>query len=364
MRNITKRVFWVLAVALAASPRPAQANPEIYQRAIHSTGWVIVPTDDAMASGTCWLVDKDKKLLVTCEHVVGKAKDVLVYFPRFEQEELLVESGDYLRKQTPIDGRVLAVDADRDLALVQLTSLPEGVEALPLAKKSPSPGETVHSIGNSGLYDGLSSGSLWWYTQGTVRQVSLHRVESKDKKVRVRMIETQSPVNRGDSGGPVLNNQAEVVGVTDSYDARERLVSQNIDVQEVRAFLAGAAVAQAAPAAPKDPRAQSMFGDWKFQIRKAPAATGKSEPKLLAGSGSFRRDGSFVLTSQKGNRTHHRQGKFIYLNGVLWLIFDGFDASSRLVWQNADRFTLKSADSELVFDRDNKAKVAKTNPTR
>src|SRR5205823_3994391 len=199
------------------------------------------------------------------------------FFPRFDGDELLVESGDYLRKQTPIDGRVLATDGNRDLALVQLASLPDGIEPLPLAQKSPSPGETVHSIGNSGLYEGLSSGSLWWYTQGTVRQVSLHRVEAKDKKARVRMIETQSPVNRGDSGGPVLNNQAEVVGVTDSYDARERLVSQNIDVQELRTFLAGATLAQAAPAAPKDPRTLAMVGDWKFHVRKAADAKGKAD---------------------------------------------------------------------------------------
>ena len=360
MRSISKP--WLVRAAVAAAfallaQQAARADPEIYQRAIRSTGWVIVPSDDAMASGTCWLVDSEKKLLVTCEHVVGKSKDVLVYFPRFERDELLVESGDYLRKLTPIDGRVLATDAERDLALVQLAALPAGVEALPLAKKSPSPGETVHSIGNSGLYDGLSSGSLWWYTQGTVRQVSLHRVESKDKKVRVRMIETQSPVNRGDSGGPVLNGRGEVVGVTDSYDARERLVSQNIDIQEVRKFLAGAALAQAAPAAPKDARGQAMVGDWKFQVRKAADAKGKAEVKAFGGSGSFRRDGSFVLTSQKGAEAHHRQGKFIYLNGVLWLIFDGFDASSRLTWQNQDRFTLKSGESELVFERD-KAKVA------
>src|SRR5262249_52591585 len=53
-----------------------------------------------------------------------------------------------------------------------------------------------------------------------------------------KMLETQSPINPGDSGGPVVNDNLELVGVVSSLDPRSRLVSLCIDVEEVRAFLA------------------------------------------------------------------------------------------------------------------------------
>src|SRR5207249_1567090 len=81
---------------------------------------------------------------------------------------------------------------------------------------------------------------------GAVRQVyrkqfSTSGKDGKDSfKVDARVVETQSPVNSGDSGGPVVNDQGELVAVVQGHapDAQARLVSYFIDVSEVKALMA------------------------------------------------------------------------------------------------------------------------------
>src|SRR6185437_1727576 len=58
--------------------------------------------------------------------------------------------------------------------------------------------------------------------------------------IKAKVVETQGPINRGDSGGPLVNDQGDLVGVVSSFQPQDRLVSWNIEVNEVRAFLAAA----------------------------------------------------------------------------------------------------------------------------
>src|SRR5205823_989388 len=106
---------------------------------------------DTIASGTCWLADRERRLAVTCRHVVGDSREVLVYFPAYEKDRPVVEAARYLRKSPAVVGRVVAADAARDLALIRLASVPEGVQEMRLADQSSGPGDDVHSVGNSGL---------------------------------------------------------------------------------------------------------------------------------------------------------------------------------------------------------------------
>ena len=134
-------------------------------------------------------------------------------------------------------GKVVVRAKDRDLALIKLSRLPQGAKEMPLALQSPKPGETLHAVGNSGI----ATGALWRYSKGEVRQVFVSKFTcgSPPFEVNARIVETQIPVNQGDSGGPVINNKGELAAVTQSYpsDTKQRLVSTMIDISEVRALL-------------------------------------------------------------------------------------------------------------------------------
>jgi S1-C subfamily serine protease len=230
----------VLTLVLFAAEE-CRADAQVYERTLRSTAWIVSPVDKGDASiGTGFVADAHRKWVVTNYHVVEERKKALVFFPQFRGDRVIAEPNHYTanaeKNGTP--GQVIAVDKKRDLAIVEVKSLPSGIFDLTLAPRSPRPGETVHSIGNSGANDG----ALWRYSKGEVRQVYSTRFKAKDSggttlEIEARVVETQVPTNVGDSGGPVVNDKGELVAVTQSNSTKQRLVSYSIDVGEVRSFL-------------------------------------------------------------------------------------------------------------------------------
>jgi len=224
----------------AASPpavlESALTNHQIYRRVLESTCWVgregsAKGKATFVENGTGALIDIKRKLVLTNHHVVKNAHTVLVYFPHF-RDGVEIKSLSYYLSIPPIRGKVLVSNPKSDLALVELEFVPADVKEIPMAAGSPSPGQQLHSIGNPG-----ASGALWVYTNGFVRQVIDRKVQYKGQTVDARIIETQSPTNLGDSGGPVVNDKAELVGVVSGYDMIARQQSYFIDITEVRALL-------------------------------------------------------------------------------------------------------------------------------
>jgi serine protease Do len=229
-------VFTLLVLTLTSAASPAEANPAV-QRALRGTGWIVVPRGqgpNATSSGTCWVVDQERRLVVTNWHVVREFLDIRVYFPTYHEGRVITAVDHYRKNVTPLRGRVIATDARRDLALIQLASLPDDVRALPLAPQSPNPGQTVYSIGNSTR----KSGRLWGSFTGKVRSVAFEEKKLGEVGVvKVRRILSDSGGGRGDSGGPLFDGQGQLVGVRHAH-GREPLLVYSIDVTEVRAFLA------------------------------------------------------------------------------------------------------------------------------
>jgi hypothetical protein len=213
----------------------ARADAKIYEQALQSTTWVLTKVGTKTSSGTGVLVDGEKKLIITNFHVVGEARSALVFFPAMQGDKPIVTRKHYIDnvKTLAVRGRVLGVDRKRDLAVVQLDKLPEGVKAIALAADSPKPGEAVESVGNPGASD-----ALWIYTSGTVRAVYKKQFRTGAGDHDFNVVETQSPINTGDSGGPVVNSAGELVAISQAISPSGRLVSYSVDITEVKAFLA------------------------------------------------------------------------------------------------------------------------------
>jgi tetratricopeptide (TPR) repeat protein len=157
-----------------------------------------------------------------------------VIFPVSRNGKLVAEKSFYLKNGTRIHGKVLRTDPRRDLALIELESLPPGVQELKAASASPAPSTRLHLIGNPGASD-----ALWVYGTGSVRQVYQAKVAmTNEQELETRLIESDVPTNAGDSGSPVVNDRGELVGVHSNGDDKSQLLSGHIDVTEVRNFLA------------------------------------------------------------------------------------------------------------------------------
>ena len=233
------KTLLVRSVACAALFSSLSANlmadAETYKETLKSTAWVLAKTDGATSSGTGVLVDSEKKLLITNFHVVGDARTAVVFFPEMKDGKPEVERKKYLEKvgKIGIKGRVLAVDRQRDLALIELSKLPKDVKAITLADDSAGSGESVKSIGNSG-----STEALWVFTAGSVRNVYQKQFRTGAGEHDFMVCETQSPINPGDSGGPVVNQKGELIGISQSLAPKARLITYCVDITEVKTFLA------------------------------------------------------------------------------------------------------------------------------
>jgi S1-C subfamily serine protease len=230
---------------LFISARTVLARPEggekVYQHTVHGTVWILVPRNGGVTSGTGSLIDKTHRLVVTNYHVVGDATKVLAFFAAFHSDGKPISEKSYYEKLMSsgkaISGRVVERDEKRDLAILQLDSVPSSAQVIYLAKDGAGPGQTVHCLGNTGR-----SGALWGYTFGTVRSPAYLkkwpvRLGSGTKTFEARVIETQLPTNPGDSGGPLVNDRCELVAVTQGFAPDAQLLSLFIDVSEVKNFL-------------------------------------------------------------------------------------------------------------------------------
>ena len=239
MKTPLQRTLWIvtLVVSTFVPVGAAHANAEIFDRVLTSTGLVLAPQGDGKDMvGTCWVIDHERRLVITANHVIAKADKATVIFPMFANGEVVALRDPHLKSAPRIAGEVLHREVSRDLALVRLEKLPTSAKAIPLASKSSRPGETLHTVGNSGYTNGI----LWRYTRGQVRSVAPYRIQIETGLINTTVIETQGPINKGDSGGPVVNDQGELAGVVSAFHNQDRLISWSIDVREVRTFLANA----------------------------------------------------------------------------------------------------------------------------
>ena len=142
-------------------------------------------------SGTGFLVDSNGTI-VTNAHVVGTSKQVQVRFD---------DKGDYH------DAQVLSVDASTDLAAIKIdASDAQGIRPLQLADS-----DNVQ-VGDSAIAIGYPLGLDRTATAGIISGLE-RQIESPNGFSIDKVIQTDAPVNPGNSGGPLLNAKGQVIGV-------------------------------------------------------------------------------------------------------------------------------------------------------
>lgn len=148
-----------------------------------------------VATGSGFLL-RHTNLIVTNFHVVKEATDLNLVFP----------SGD----QYP--GRVVARDLSNDLALVEARGLRPSEAGVPIdVETALRVGEPVHALGYP-LGPRLSA------QPSMVTGVVSATVGIGDNIAQFRMT---APINQGNSGGPVVNKQGQVMGIAVSVLVRE-----------------------------------------------------------------------------------------------------------------------------------------------
>jgi tetratricopeptide (TPR) repeat protein len=221
-----------------ALPSARLAPQEIYARGLRSLLLVQAPHSDRHASG--WLLDRSRRLAITTSEAVGKHKTVDVAAPVFQDGRVVAETAFYRQhdrllrqKKARVEGVVLARDERRNLALLELESVPDGTIEARFATVPPVPGDGLHALSNPRGMD-----ALWAYTSANVRQLGRINLDQTMDKPDPAVVLVQASLSEGDAGGLLLNDNGELVGVISGKSAPQQQVSYALALSEVKAFLA------------------------------------------------------------------------------------------------------------------------------
>jgi serine protease Do len=209
---------------------------------VPSTVFIVTPLKEGHTEGSGTLIDVEKRLVLTCFHLVDGSDTVFVQFPvRLKDGELETDKNKYMdrvKAGQAIKGKVLHVDKTRDLAIVQLEKVPAGTPALPLARTSPRVGEQLLMIGTFNRVE-----STFSTIEGKVSGVKVLDLVvgggNEALRIKAKMVQVTNPIGPSSSGGPRIDRRGYLVAVEESgySGAAAQNVNCCIDVTEVRAFL-------------------------------------------------------------------------------------------------------------------------------
>jgi S1-C subfamily serine protease len=186
---------------------------------------------DEVTTGSGFVVDAKRGLIVTASHVVAEVRSGSASATRATAVRIVLDDG------TRADVKVLGYDPFEDTALLQVDPARLGLSALPLGRaRTLRVGEPVAVIGSP--FENRASLSTGVVSQ-LDRQIAAPGVCFRTTGV----IQTDAAVNKGNSGGPLLDALGRVVGMVTavSPDARGG-VAYAVPIEAVkRAYLALAA---------------------------------------------------------------------------------------------------------------------------
>ncbi len=190
----------------------------IFRKAAPSV--VLVATNNGFGSGSFL----GENLILTNWHVVEGYKQVGILFKP--------EDGDNAEAEV-IRADVIRHDEIKDLALLRAISSPEDAKPLEISEEdSFEIGSDVHAIGHP-------SGLSWTYTKGIISQYRPDYTWKYKENIEhnAAVIQTQTPINGGNSGGPLLSEDGKIIGVN-SFKGDGEGLSFAVAAPDLRKFLA------------------------------------------------------------------------------------------------------------------------------
>jgi len=235
-------------------------DAEIYRALAPSVVEILTP--DGTGSGS--LIGTSGEI-ITNYHVVQGYSDVGVIFkPAIEG-----------KKPTHDDvklGQVVKFDEVTDLALVKAVEVPKGRNPIRLGDSSDlAIGMDVHAIGHPREL-------TWTYTTGIISQYRIgYEWTIENIKHKADVVQTQTPISPGNSGGPLIGESSTLIGVNTLQRTDAENLNFAVSVDDVKRFLArqGNRLVQGDNASPgKGDRLQS----------KSTSPKGNCEPKEISRS--------------------------------------------------------------------------------
>ena len=220
LKKIKNRTYFDLTDVKSNTRGPTEIK--VYKQLSKSV--VLINADGEIGSGV--VISNDGKVLSNW-HVVKDKSSVLVAFkPKI---------GNKPTKNSYYLAHVAQVNIEKDLALLQLDNknLTSNITPLKLSNiEGIEVGQDVFSIGHP-------LGELWTFNTGLVSQIRTDYTwtTSNIKHSSDYIIQTQNSISRGNSGGPLVNENNELLGINTLSKSAGQNLNFSISVSDIKSFL-------------------------------------------------------------------------------------------------------------------------------
>lgn len=186
---------------------------------------VLLTNADAKALG---LVDKfgDGHYIATVDHVVDVPQDYAVVFydpSSSEFDENAIERAE-----------IIATKPEKDLAILKISNKPLSAKGSKLVESidEASIGDDVQAVGHPN--------SMWWtYTRGYISQFRESYewfYDDDSPRMQADVVQTQTPISTGNSGGPLFTQNGDVLGLNAFGDPEFQSINFAISANELINF--------------------------------------------------------------------------------------------------------------------------------
>lgn len=179
--------------------------------------------------GTGFLVDKSG-LVLSNWHVTDGAKQMFVWtLP----EEGALDAQILFKEINPYYGQVVAENKLEDLALIKVSGLPSSIIPVELgSNQEVDIGDNVYAIGHP-------KSLPWTFSSGMVSQIrEKHKWMYVDKSEhQATVIQMQTPISTGNSGGPLFTSEGKVIGVNTLMQGEGQNLNFAVAVDHVKKFI-------------------------------------------------------------------------------------------------------------------------------
>ena len=215
MQYLTKMV---LTLSLFFGIHFVYAN-EIYDK--NERGVVLIMGDNGFGSG---VILSQKGYVLTNSHVISDNPNLKVLL---NYNYPLDNIEDYSH-----DVIILKQDQSKDLALLKIKNPKTLLHTVKVSKKIPNIGDKVHAIGHP-------QSAIWTYTVGYISQIREDFEWTYEDGIEriANVYQTQTPIDEGKSGGPLLNSYGNLIGINTFKNEETSFHNFSLSVDEIISFL-------------------------------------------------------------------------------------------------------------------------------
>lgn len=198
-------LLFLAVVVFCAHAAWANTPKEIYQTIGPGVVLILASDDGRMGSGGTGSIIRTDGLVITNAHVVINKETNRPYrrLSLFLKPDRVTGNMDKDLARR-VEAKLVAYDAALDMALLRMENPPAGLTVVSLGDPDQvAIGDPVVAIGHP------ETGGLWTLTTGTISAEieNFNGVKGKD------IFQTETSLNRGNSGGPLLDGRGAMVGV-------------------------------------------------------------------------------------------------------------------------------------------------------